>query len=326
MITDETAHMLMAKKLAKETNSQDDAQLQEWLESAADNKRAFNELNAIWERVEQDTLEVDVDAAWKKVNAKTQPKVFTLFGATTFKVAAAAAVFAMLGFWAYNSLMSTTTTVSTAANEIKKISLPDGSTVWLHEYSELSYSNKLSGSIRNLSLKGLAFFDVKRDEQRPFIISTPKGEVRVLGTSFEVNAFEKDTFERVTVKTGKVKFENKSGDALELTANEEGVLTNSGNVTETAVNANDLVSWHTNKLSFNNETMEKVAGKIARYYHVKVKFNNSDIANCHFTGSFENPKMNQVLDAISKALQITYVQQANHVMFSGQGCKKSPNK
>lgn len=326
MITDETAHMLMAKKLAKETSSQENAQLQEWLEAAADNKKAFNELNAIWERVEQDTLEVDVEAAWQKVNAKTQTKIFTLFGANTYKVAAAAALFALLGFWAFNTLMLTTTTVTTAANEIKKISLPDGSTVWLHEYSELSYSNKLSGSKRNLSLKGLAFFDVKRDEQRPFIISTPKGEVRVLGTSFEINAFEKDTFERVTVKTGKVKFENKSGEALELTANEEGIFTKSGNVTETLVDANDLVSWHTNKLTFNNETMDKVANKIARYYHVKVKFNNQDIANCHFTGSFENPKMNQVLDAISKALQITYVQQGNNITFSGPGCKKVLNK
>ncbi len=326
MITDETAHMLMAKKLAKETSSQEEAQLQDWLEAAADNKKAFNELNAIWQQVEKDTLEVDVDAAWQKVNNKTQTKVFTLFGATTYKIAAAAALFALLGFWAFNSLMSTTTTISTAANEIKKISLPDGSTVWLHEYSELSYNNKLKGSKRNLSLKGLAFFDVKRDEQRPFIISTPKSEVRVLGTSFEVNAFERDTFERVTVKTGKVKFENKSGEALELTANEEGIFTKSGNVTETVVNAEELVSWHTNKLTFNNETMDKVANKIARYYHVKVKFNNQDIANCHFTGSFENPKMNQVLDAISKALQITYVHQANHVTLSGQGCKKTLNK
>ena len=143
MITDETAHMLMAKKLAKETSSQENAQLQEWMEAAADNKKAFNELNAIWERAEQDALEVDVEAAWQKVNAKTQTKVFTLFGANTYKVAAAAALFALLGFWAFNTLMLTTTTVTTAANEVKKISLPDGSTVWLHEYSELSYSNKL---------------------------------------------------------------------------------------------------------------------------------------------------------------------------------------
>lgn len=324
MISGEEAHMLMTKKLAKETNSQEDAQLQAWLEDAADNKKAFDELNAIWQRVEEDAIVVDVDAAWQKVNQRTQPKVFTLFSSTVYKVAAAVAVFAVLGIWAVNSLKSTTTTIATAANEVKKITLPDGSNVWLHEYSELTYSNNLEGSTRELSLKGLAFFDVKRDEQRPFIINTPKGEVSVLGTSFEVNAFERDTFERVTVKTGKVKFENKNGEGLELTVNEEGTLTKSGHVIETVVDADELVSWHTNKLTFNNETMDKVANKIARYYHVKVKFNNADIANCHFTGSFENPKMNQVLDAISKALQITYVHQANHVTFSGQGCVKNP--
>lgn len=326
MISVEEAHMLMAKKLAKETNSQENEQLQAWLDDTADNKKAFDELKAIWQGVEPEPLVLNVEAAWQKVNKKTQPKVISIFSARVYKVAAAAVLFAVLGIWAVTNFKSATTTVTTAANEFKQVTLPDGSQVWLHEFTSLTYSNNLSGSTRELSLNGLAFFDVKRDESRPFIITTPNGLVKVLGTSFEVNAFKQDTFERVTVKTGKVKFENNAGNELVLTANKEGVLTNNGTAQETLVEANELVLWHTHKLTFNNETMDKVAQKIARYYHVKIKFSNQAIINCHFTGSFDQPQLSQVLNALSKALQITYVQEANVITFSGEGCaKKSIN-
>lgn len=326
MISVEEAHMLMAKKLAKETNSQENEQLQAWLDDTADNKKAFDELKAIWQGVEPEPLVLNVEAAWQKVNKKTQPKVISIFSAGVYKVAAAAVLFAVLGIWAVTNFKSATTTVITAANEFKQVTLPDGSQVWLHEFTSLTYSNNLSGSTRELSLNGLAFFDVKRDESRPFIITTPNGLVKVLGTSFEVNAFKQDTFERVTVKTGKVKFENNAGNELVLTANKEGVLTNNGTAQETFVEANELVLWHTHKLTFNNETMDKVAQKIARYYHVKVKFSNQSIINCHFTGSFDQPQLSQVLNALSKALQITYVQETDVITFSGEGCaKKSIN-
>ena len=283
-------------------------------------------VRAIWQGVEPEPLVLNVEAAWQKVNKKTQPKVISIFSAGVYKVAAAAVLFAVLGIWAVTNFKSATTTVTTAANELKQVTLPDGSQVWLHEFTSLTYSNNLSGSTRELSLNGLAFFDVKRDESRPFIITTPNGLVKVLGTSFEVNAFKQDTFERVTVKTGKVKFENNAGNELVLTANKEGVLTNNGTAQETLVEANELVLWHTHKLTFNNETMDKVAQKIARYYHVKIKFSNQAIINCHFTGSFDQPQLSQVLNALSKALQITYVQETDVITFSGEGCaKKSIN-
>jgi transmembrane sensor len=93
--------------------------------------------------------------------------------------------------------------------KILKISLPDGSTVWLQPKTHLSY-NQSDRVYRQVNLKGEAFFDVKRDEARPFLIYSGKMTTKVLGTSFNVKAYpETEKFE-VSVVTGKVSVMNES--------------------------------------------------------------------------------------------------------------------
>lgn len=320
-MTQEEAYHLMVKKLAGEINAGEETRLYQWLEADQANRKILEELTLVWDKAQRDPLPVDVDAAWDKVDRRTQRKNIPLFGNTVWRIAAAVALFAVLGTWAVISLRTVTTTISTAANEIKKVDLPDGSYVWMHEYSTLTYTNNLKGSKRELKLDGMAFFDVKRDEARPFVITTARGSVEVLGTSFEVTAYKNDTFERVTVSTGKVKFANAQNEqSLILTANTEGVITTSGNAASAAVNSSELVAWKTSQLAFNNEQMDEVAKKLERYFHIQVILKNAEITNCRFTASFNNPKLGEVLDVIEKALQLTYTQRGNRITFDGKGC------
>ena len=67
--------------------------------------------------------------------------------------------------------------------------------------------------------------------------------------------------------------------------------------------------------------MDQVAEKIGRYFHVELTLKNEKIRNCRFTAAFENATLNEVLDAVSKALQLTYIKQANRVNINGEGCK-----
>ena len=246
MINQDEAYNLMVKKLASETNKHEDMQLEEWLSGSDAHIKAYNDLQRIWNAAEKEELKVDIDAAWQKVDKRTSHKTIRLNASFLFKAAASFIAVVLLSLFAYNSLRKTETSISTAANEVKKVSLPDGSFVWLHEYSSLSFSNNLKGNQREITLQGLAFFDVKRDEKHPFVISTPKGSVEVLGTSFEVSAYATDTFERVTVSTGKVRFENRTSRRnMLLTRNMEGRLSVSGYESVKEVNAAELVSWKT---------------------------------------------------------------------------------
>ncbi|MES2690238.1 MAG: FecR domain-containing protein [Bacteroidota bacterium] len=322
MINQDEAYNLMVKKLANEINADESTQLEQWLSASDAHTKTYADLQRIWNSAAKEELKVDIDAAWQNVNKRTTHKTLKLTPVFLVKVAAVFIAVALLSVIAYNNLKKTETSIATAANEVKKISLPDGSFVWLHEHSILIFHNNLKGSERKITLQGLAFFDVKRDEKHAFIISTPKGSVEVLGTSFEVSAYNTDTFERVTVSTGKVKFENKiTGKNILLTRNMQGELSASGNESLKEVNAAELVSWKTAKLVFNNEPMDEVAEKISRYYHVELNLKNERIKNCRFTAAFENATLNEVLDAVSKALQLTYVKQANRVTINGEGCK-----
>lgn len=323
MINSEEAYNLMVKKLAGEASATEQEALNTWLAASAANQAEFRELSLIWQNAEKDNYHPDVDAAWERVNSKTAPKVLSLFSRKLMAVAAMITAVALTGALLIRQMNTSVASIATAANELKQVNLPDGTKVWLHEYSELTYENGLRGSERIVKLKGMAFFDVHRDEEHPFIIQTPKGEVKVLGTSFEVLAFERDSFERVTVNTGKVQFTGKNGGELVLTVNDEGIIAKSGTATKHRVDAATLTSWHAGSLDFSNDTMDKVAEKLERYFHVKVVFKNEAIRNCHFTGSYEHPKLTEILDALSRALQITYTQQADRVSFDGAGCKPS---
>jgi transmembrane sensor len=320
MLSQEQAYNLMVKQLAKQSNEEEELQLQQWLNSNDAHKELFKEVQSIWQQSSQEHLEVDVDAAWSKVNKKTQAKVITLPYLKLIKYAAVVAAFAILGVWAVQSLRNPITTIQTAANEIKKVELPDGSTIWLHEYSNVTYSNNLEGSQREIQLNGLVFFDVKRDETRPFIIHTPKGSVQVLGTSFEVSAYKNESFERVTVKTGKVKYENQTGSSLILMANQECKVDKTGKLNQSEVKAEELVSWTKLQLDFNDETLDKAIEKVSRFFHVIIQLANKEVANCHFTGSFKEPTLKEVLDAICQTLSLQQDKKGNTIILSGKGC------
>lgn len=311
---------LMVKKLANQCSPEEELEFDAWIGQSEANSNAFKELQLIWENSTPAAIELNIDQAWQKVAKKTAPKILQL-PRHFMRYAAAIAVFMLLGFWAITVLRKPTTLIQTASNELKQVELPDGSKVWLHEYSKLSFEDNLKGNKRELKLEGLAFFEVKRDEAHPFVITTPHGTVEVLGTSFEVSAYKNEPFERVTVRSGKVKFQQQSGNAVILTANQQAITSPEGAIDSNTVEATELVSWIKNQLDFENETMDKVAEKISRYFHVKVKLSNNEIANCHFTGSFKKPNIEQILDAICKTLSLNQIKQGDVILINGKGCE-----
>ncbi len=101
--------------------------------------------------------------------------------------------------------------------EHRKIDLPDGSKIWLAPQSRLSYPERFESNRRLISLTGEAFFEVSRDENRPFFVRSGEITTRVLGTSFNIQAYEKDSSVSVTVLTGKVSVSASREPALNLT-------------------------------------------------------------------------------------------------------------
>lgn len=317
------AQELIAKKLSGEITASEDSQLNNWIAATSENEAVWMQSKKIWDNAAQQQLEVNVDLAWQKVNAQTKQtaKVFKLSYTAIGAIAASFLLVTSVVFWFSNG--ASVAKVSTASNQIKMFELPDGSKIWLHEFSELSYD---SDNPRNVNLNGLAFFDVKRDEAHPFTISTPNGQVKVLGTSFEVEAYATAKQERVTVKTGKVQFASNQGAKVVLTPNLEATITADGALTMDTLSVDEEAWFNADKLVFQDQKMDKALQKIERFFHVKVKLANANINNCHFTGSFAKPQLKQVFEAICQSLQLSYEQKGNTIILSGNGCQINTSK
>lgn len=200
--------------------------------------------------------------------------------------------------------------------------LPDGSTVILHTGSTLQYQPALSGNTREVLLDGEAYFDIKPDLSRPFIILSHKLKTTVLGTAFNIKAFENDKRITVTVTQGKVKVEDEQKvlgivlpdkrmvyDTQTATAYQEGII------------AEKTLDWVRQDVIYEAKTFEFIAGKISLRYQVPVKFENEALKNCLITASFSGTEsLEDMLTVVCTARNATYTINKGTVTIHGKGC------
>lgn len=166
-------------------------------------------------------------------------------------------------------------TLSTAKGESYQLLLPDGTLVWLNSASVLEYPASFSAlKERKVRLIGEGYFEVAKDKQRPFIVSSKNQELEVLGTHFNVSAYNGEEL-KTTLLEGSVKIAVESMGAKEtvLKPGDQAVLSSSGLAIH-AVNPEYAVAWTKGYFLFNNETLEEAMIKIGRWYNVQVIYDD----------------------------------------------------
>lgn len=208
--------------------------------------------------------------------------------------------------------------------KILKISLPDGSTVWLQPKTHLSY-NQSDRVYRQVNLRGEAFFEVKRDEVRPFLIYSGKMTTKVLGTSFNVKAYpETEKFE-VSVVTGKVSVTNESNKEVFVTPKQQVVLENKSD----ALTINELPKdktfyWELASLTFDDISMQDVVDNIEQNFNVKIHLNQK-LRACRLSGNFDQEHLSTILEIICKSIDAEYIMDGQEIYLKGEGCNDNLN-
>ncbi len=204
--------------------------------------------------------------------------------------------------------------------KILKISLPDGSMVWLQPKTHLSY-NQSDRVFRQVNLRGEAFFEVKRDEARPFLIYSGKMTTKVLGTSFNVKAYpETEKFE-VSVVTGKVSVMNESEKEIFVTPKQQVVLeTHSDVLTINELPKNKTFYWELASLTFDDSSMQEVVDNIEHNFNVKIHL-NPKLKNCRLSGNFDQAHLSTILEIICKSIDAEYVMDGQEIYLRGEGCE-----
>jgi len=190
------------------------------------------------------------------------------------------------------------------------LQLADGSTVWLNADSKLSFPVAFTDSTRQLYLEGEAYFEVAHNGS-PFIVTSGEMDIRVMGTSFNISAYTNDNNLTTTLVEGKVRVDlhNENSIAREfLTPNKQAVINTGQPTIEIAdVDASQYNSWVDGKLEFNNETLEDVLKKLARWYDFEYEFNNQKAKDFHFSGRLNNQeKISSILHMLEMTTNVKF--------------------
>ncbi len=200
---------------------------------------------------------------------------------------------------------------ATAQNkEIREIMLPDGSSVKLNSGSEINYLKNFEGDVREIKLRGEAFFSVAKNGS-PFVVITENSRTTVLGTKFDVR-FRKG-ITKVIVKEGTVKLEPKDrGGEVILTKNLSASILKNHELTQIeSVDADYLTGWLNGTLAFRATQLVDIAGELERRYDVPVKITNDSLNSLTLTGAFKNQNLDSTLSMICLALGLEYSKNEN---------------
>ena len=166
-----------------------------------------------------------------------------------------------------------------------KLYLPDGTLVWLNAGSKIVYSQGFGVDDRNLSLEGEGYFEVARDSAKPFIVEAKEVDVRVLGTSFNVNARENSCV--TTLVEGCVRMRHGMLDSVELHAGQQALLTGVGKIRVQEVDTRYYTSWMDNMFAFREAPLREIAEVLENWYGCECRFENPALENIPYTTMVE---------------------------------------
>ncbi|WP_443937787.1 FecR family protein [Pedobacter sp. MW01-1-1] len=203
-------------------------------------------------------------------------------------------------------------TLSTPKGGQYQIELPDGTKVWLNALSTLRFPNTFTHSAtRKVELTGEAYFEVKPDKTKPFLVSTQDQTLEVLGTHFNINAYGDEVSQRTTLVEGRVKLTNSyDGKNMLLHPGEQAVLSKSNVLNSNKADIQLALAWKNNLISFENETIENILPQLIRWYNIDVRYEGKKPTD-RFSGSIQ--KFKNIAEVLN-TLQLT-----NKIHFKIEG-------
>lgn len=299
--------------------------VEEWIRQSEENYHTVKQLYAIDQVMDTVRMEskVDIEKALVSVNSKIG-KVHSPVTWLIWVQRVAAILFIPLliawGIEHFTPRAEIARMIETKTNPgmTTIVDLPDGSKVYLNSESSLIYPSSFSGKRRNVELKGEAFFEIRKDPERRFVVSGPHHiQIEVLGTSFNVEAFERDSFISTTLMEGKVCFtyqKEQQSSVVEMhpgqkllynTISSQVELIRTGGETETA--------WKDGKIVFQATPLPEALRMLEKRFHVNFVLSNNRLRGEAFNGTFTNQRLERILEIfeISSNIKWRYLDTRN---------------
>jgi len=310
---------LIAKNLSGNASPGEVTKLQDWLNEHPENLQRFNHAKEIWDSIQKkEDRDVDLEKGWEIMKAKLmesneEAKVISIQRYKFNWLYVAASVIIILLGALFLLLNPNSGSEPRFDHEISSVSaevfiLPDSSIIWLNKNSSIKFNNNFKEE-RTIYLDGEAYFEVKRDESKPFVIHTPSSYTRVLGTSFNLKAYKDQSTTELIVNSGKVSFASgKEGKMVLLEKGEKGLVKNGTNLVEEEINDDpNYLSWKSNKQDFlkSKRYLEERSKSAVTYLYAKYHWKENIIKQTVIEGKVSNAAIFTSYDHIT--LKATYL-------------------
>ena len=233
----------------------------------------------------------------------------------TFSAAAAVTLLCLSVWTAYLYMQPVTIqTVSTLA-ETRTVCLPDGSTVTLNHYSSLSYPEKFKSDKREVKLYGEAYFEVSKNKKHPFI-------VQVLGTHFNVDAYQNNPDVKTTLLTGSVAVSNKSKSVRVILKPNEIAIYNKVEeklTRKVLENVEDEISWRQGEFIFDDLPLQEIARELSNSFGATIHIADAALQNYRITARFRNgEELATILSVLHNAGYFDYSQNNKQIIITAK--------
>lgn len=312
------------KYLHNELTKAEEYELKLWLQKDEENRKVFENVVGAWKlpQTDVDTAKARVLNKIKSENPIQERKDELVQQSNRFwryaLRVAAVVVFTLATVWVVNNIKPVEQQIVVVSKPMlekradngQKVTfeLPDGSNVKLNAGSVIRYPSNFDEDSRTVMLSGEAFFDVERDEQRPFSVLTDGVNVKVLGTSFNVKAYEGEKRVEVAVRSGKVAVESSNGKmGVSLLPNEMATyLGAQKDLKKEVLQDEHVFAWVEKKMVFKDSSIDEILRVMARWYDVEFVTEKELNSDKKFTAQYNNLSLKAVMGSLSYAYDFDY--------------------
>ncbi|HOU96847.1 MAG TPA: FecR family protein [Bacteroidales bacterium] len=361
---------LLVKYLTGNASEDECAEAKEWINKSDENRKYFEHLKFVYIAAKgADMAEMsDIDTSWERVKArhyrnaveKANIKSKKELRSFVIKITSYAALITLLisltiifqNYFRYKKVVASSevwNTVEAPYGSRVRLTLADGSKVWLNAGSNLKYQSSFGQINRKVVLEGEAYFDVVKDSSLQFVVNTKYLDVKVYGTEFNVKAYSDEDIVETTLVNGSIELEGRllaraGKRSVKLEPNQTAIFYVKERLSEDTdnntilkekhlednkvievtknleikpdVNTIIYTSWKDPVWYIESESLESLAEKFERRYNIKFEFKDENLKNYRFTGKLKDETLEQVLLLMKLSAPIEYQIENNKVIIS----------
>lgn len=211
------------------------------------------------------------------------------------------------------------TVLMASSENISSYTLPDGSKVWLNKNSWLTYNQKFGKRTRQVALKGEGYFEVNRDERRPFIVKMQNNlDIKVLGTTFNACNYPSLNKAEVILRSGSVQVSDNGRNEYVILKPNQKFTWNEGSAEISSVNAMNCCRWFEHRLVFDNVKLKDILENLSHKYQTEISLNVGNLADKHMSMTIRDESVEDILDILTTLLPIRWRYQGAEIIIENK--------